>query len=440
MKRYSEYKDSGVKWIGEIPGHWKCIKLHHLISKIESGTSVNGSTSQYAKSNEYGVLKTGAVSFRIFDDKQNKLVEGQEIKRLTCPVVKNTIIVSRMNTPELVGSCAIVEKDYPNLYLPDRLWQVYFTKASNLKFLHWVLNGMYVRTYYASICVGSSSTMQNISQSQFSDTKIAFPPLPEQEAIVTYLDSKVAKIDEYISIAEKKIAALEELKQTIITEAVTRGIHKDVPMKDSGVKWIGMIPEHWEIRRLKNIVLCNSDTLSENFPKEEVIKYVEISDVNYTSGIINVQNISFGEAPSRARRITKKNDVIVSTVRTYLKAVAKIQEDGLIVSTGFAVLHPIIGNSSFLSYFVLSESFINNVIADSKGISYPAISTSDLVCIAMPLPPLSEQQEIVTYLDSKVANINQLCQAERSQIEKLKEYKQRLISDVVTGKVKVTND
>ncbi|EJX09174.1 type I site-specific restriction-modification system, S subunit, partial [gut metagenome] len=95
--------------------------------------------------------------------------------------------------------------------------------------------------------------MQNISQSQFSDTKIALPPLPEQEAIVTYLDSKVAKIDEYISIAEKKIAALEELKQTIIAEAVTRGIHKDVPMRDSGVKWIGMIPEHWDLLRAKNI-------------------------------------------------------------------------------------------------------------------------------------------------------------------------------------------
>lgn len=299
-------------------------------------------------------------------------------------------------------------------------------------------------TYYLVYCkqevvrIASASTLPIINQTKVGNIPLIYPPLSEQQAIVSYLDSKVSKIDEYISAAEKKIAALEELKQSLIAEAVTRGINPNVPMKESGVKWIGMIPEHWEIRRLKNIVLCNSDTLSENFPKEEVIKYVEISDVNYTSGIINVQNISFGEAPSRARRITKKNDVIVSTVRTYLKAVAKIQEDGLIVSTGFAVLHPIIGNSSFLSYFVLSESFINNVIADSKGISYPAISTSDLVCIAMPLPPLPEQQAIVAFLDTKTAQIDRLCQSERSQIEKLKEYKQRLISDVVTGKVDVS--
>ena len=202
--------------------------------------------------------------------------------------------------------------------------------------------------------------------------------------------------------------------------------------KDSGVKWIGEIPEHWEIRRLKNVVLCNAETLSENFPKDEVIKYVEISDVNYTSGITNIQRMPFGEAPSRARRITKKNDVIVSTVRTYLKAVAKIQEDGLIVSTGFAVLHPLIGNSSFLSYFALSESFIHNVIVNSKGISYPAITASDLICIAMPLPPLSEQEAIVTYLDSKVDKIDEYISIAEKKIAALEELKQTIIAEAVT--------
>ena len=202
--------------------------------------------------------------------------------------------------------------------------------------------------------------------------------------------------------------------------------------KDSGVKWIGEIPGHWEIRRLKNVVLCNAETLSENFPKDEVIKYVEISDVNYTSGITNIQRMPFGEAPSRARRITKKNDVIVSTVRTYLKAVAKIQEDGLIVSTGFAVLHPLIGNSSFLSYFALSESFIHNVIVNSKGISYPAITASDLICIAMPLPPLSEQEAIVTYLDTKVAKIDEYISIAEKKIAALEELKQSIIAEAVT--------
>lgn len=411
MKRYSEYKDSGVKWIGEIPGHWECRKLKFLTSSMQSGDNLTA--IQIKEIGKYPVYGGNGIRGYYDDSNCNKC-----------------IVIGRQGA--LCGNVHIVKKPF---WATDHAVVTYANENTDLDFLFYLTKAMNLNQY-----ASQTAAQPGIAVSAIKNIYTCYPPLPEQEAIVTYLDSKVAKIDEYISIAEKKIAALEELKQTIITEAVTRGIHKDVPMKDSGVKWIGMIPEHWEIRRLKNIVLCNSDTLSENFPKEEVIKYVEISDVNYTSGIINVQNISFGEAPSRARRITKKNDVIVSTVRTYLKAVAKIQEDGLIVSTGFAVLHPIIGNSSFLSYFVLSESFINNVIADSKGISYPAISTSDLVCIAMPLPPLSEQQEIVTYLDSKVANINQLCQAERSQIEKLKEYKQRLISDVVTGKVKVTND
>ena len=432
MKRYSEYKDSGVKWIGEIPGHWKSIKLHHLISKIESGTSVNGSTSQYAKSNEYGVLKTGSVSFRIFDDKQNKLVEGQEIKRLTCPVVKNTIIVSRMNTPELVGSCAIVEKDYPNLYLPDRLWQVYFTRASNLKFLHWVLNGMYVRTYYASICVGSSSTMQNISQSQFSDTKIALPPLPEQEAIVTYLDTKVAKIDEYISIAEKKIAALEELKQTIIAEAVTRGIHKDVPMKDSGVKWIGMIPEHWKVNKIRSHFKERRVKVSDkDFQALSVAKIGIVPQLEDACKTDNGDN----------RKQVLKGDFVVNS-RSDRKGSCGISPLDGSVSLINIVLRPFDIVQEYVHYLFRSYNYIEEFYRNGRGIVADLWTTrySEMRNIQIPVPPLSEQQEIVTYIETKVANINQLCQAERSQIEKLKEYKQRLISDVVTGKLKVTND
>lgn len=439
MKRYSEYKDSGVKWIGEIPGHWKSIKLHHLISKIESGTSVNGSTSQYAKSNEYGVLKTGSVSFRIFDDKQNKLVEGQEIKRLTCPVVKNTIIVSRMNTPELVGSCAIVEKDYPNLYLPDRLWQVYFTKASNLKFLHWVLNGMYVRTYYASICVGSSSTMQNISQSQFSDTKIAFPPLPEQETIVTYLDSKVAKIDEYISIAEKKIAALEELKQTIIAEAVTRGIHKDVPMKDSGVKWIGMIPEHWDLSRAKNIFerkfrpVRDCDEVVTCFRDGQVTLRKNRRVEGFTESLkeIGYQGI-------------RKGDLVIHQMDAFAGSIGVSDSDGKGTPVYICCLPKDEKNVNVYFYAYLLREMARSGFIKSlyRGIRERSSDFRfDTFAVQwLPLVPIEEQQEIVNYIEAKVANINQLCQAERSQIEKLKEYKQRLISDVVTGKVKVTND
>ena len=332
MKRYSEYKDSGVKWIGEIPGHWECRKLKFLTSSMQSGDNLTA--IQIKEIGKYPVY--GGNGIRGYYDDSN------------CN--KQCIVIGRQGA--LCGNVHIVKKPF---WATDHAVVTYANENTDLDFLFYLTKAMNLNQY-----ASQTAAQPGIAVSAIKNIYTCYPPLPEQEAIVTYLDSKVAKIDEYISIAEKKIAALEELKQTIITEAVTRGIHKDVPMKDSGVKWIGMIPEHWEIRRLKNIVLCNSDTLSENFPKEEVIKYVEISDVNYTSGIINVQNISFGEAPSRARRITKKNDVIVSTVRTYLKAVAKIQEDGLIVSTGFAVLHPIIGNSSFLSYFVLSESFINN--------------------------------------------------------------------------------
>lgn len=257
MKRYSEYKDSGVKWIGEIPGHWECRKLKFLTSSMQSGDNLTA--IQIKEIGKYPVY--GGNGIRGYYDDSN------------CN--KQCIVIGRQGA--LCGNVHIVKKPF---WATDHAVVTYANENTDLDFLFYLTKAMNLNQY-----ASQTAAQPGIAVSAIKNIYTCYPPLPEQEAIVTYLDSKVAKINEYISIAEKKIAALEELKQTIITEAVTRGIHKDVPMKDSGVKWIGMIPEHWEIRRLKNIVLCNSDTLSENFPKEEVIKYVEISDVNYTSGI-----------------------------------------------------------------------------------------------------------------------------------------------------------
>ena len=121
-------------------------------------------------------------------------------------------------------------------------------------------------------------------------------------------------------------------------------------MKDSGISWIGQIPEHWEVMRLKNVVSCNDETLSDNTPADEEITYVEIGDVDAIKGITNATKYKFSNAPSRARRITHKDDIIISTVRTYLKAIAKIDAEGLIVSTGFAVLRPIGIDPTYLAY------------------------------------------------------------------------------------------
>ena len=202
--------------------------------------------------------------------------------------------------------------------------------------------------------------------------------------------------------------------------------------KDSGISWIGEIPKHWDTRRLKSIVSCNDESLPENYEKEESILYVEIGDVDSISGIKKYTTYKFKDAPSRARRITRVGDVIISTVRTYLKAIAFIDCSNLIVSTGFAVLRPFKVVPKYMAYSTMCDGFTTEVLRYSIGISYPAISASDLLRLKIPLPPLAEQEKIVSYLEDKTSKIDAYVADKEKEIELLQELKQESIADAVT--------
>ena len=204
--------------------------------------------------------------------------------------------------------------------------------------------------------------------------------------------------------------------------------------KDSGVEWLGEVPEHWKINRLKNLLSLNDETLNENTPGDYLIQYVEISDVKQELGIHNSTLMPFALAPSRARRKVMTGDIIVSTVRTYLKAIARINDcpDNLIVSTGFAVLRPKSIDSNFLGYLMISNGMINEIICNSVGVSYPAINASQLVNIQIPVPLISEQIKVANYLEHQTTIINRLITEKESLITKLQEKRKALINEVVT--------
>lgn len=202
--------------------------------------------------------------------------------------------------------------------------------------------------------------------------------------------------------------------------------------KPSGIDWIGEVPEHWEEKKLKFVVSCNDEVLDEKTDANTIIRYVEISDVNAVDGVNNFTEYEFGKAPSRARRITRKNDIIVSTVRTYLKAIAKIKDDDLIVSTGFAVLRAKGIDVDYLAFTSLSQFFIDAVISDSVGVSYPSINTSQLVNIKIAVPPLAEQEAIAAYLDARCADIDKVVATQEKRIALLQELKQSEITQAVT--------
>ena len=205
--------------------------------------------------------------------------------------------------------------------------------------------------------------------------------------------------------------------------------------KDSGVEWLGEIPSHWDSKPLKYLCTYNDEVLTEATSSDTEIQYIDIGSVSATEGISHIETMLFKDAPSRARRIVKDGDVIVSTVRTYLEAIAPIDNppENLIVSTGFAVIRP---NKNlykgYAAYCLRAKGFIKEVVARSVGVSYPAINSSDLVNIAVPSIAYSDQSKIVNFLDDETAKIDSLIEKQQQLIELLKEKRQAVISHAVT--------
>ena len=417
MKRYSEYKDSGVKWIGEIPGHWNAVSLKRVVKLINE------------KSNEQNIPYIALENIESFTGKILPLNEIEpdsicnKFKKDDVLFCKLRPYLTKCVSPSFDGKCTselLVLRNFNGV-------------ANYLKYT--LLSPRLVMDINASTY---GAKMPRANWNYIGLCRVPLPPLPEQEAIVTYLDTKVAKIDEYISIAEKKIAALEELKQTIIAEAVTRGIHKDVPMKDSGVKWIGMIPEHWKMNSLRSYVKLYSE---KNHPEKQLLSVTREMGVIVRNTESKEENHNFIPDDLSGYKLVRKGDFVINKMKSWQGSYGVSKYEG-IVSPAYYVCKLKFPYNDFFSIAIRCKSYVPFFTQYSKGIRVDQWDLSPIALKNIPFmePPITEQQEIVTYIEAKAAKIDQLCQAERSQIEKLKEYKQRLISDVVTGKVKVTND
>jgi type I restriction enzyme S subunit len=304
----------------------------------------------------------------------------------------------------------------------------------NPKFVSYFTKGTEYCNWKNRYCI--QTTIQNISADKYNQLPISIPSLSVQQRIVDYLDEKLAKIDERIAVLEKQQDAYVRLKKSVIHQAVTRGLNPNVPLKDSGVDWIGMIPEHWEVKRIKDVMSINTQVLPENTPYDYMFKYIDIGNVSSDGKITIGEDVSFYEAPSRARRIIKRGDVLVSTVRTYLRAIARVdfEANDIIASTGFAVLSPKTRvDSAFVVNAIRDIYIVDAICSLSTGVSYPAISALRLSSISFAIPPLTEQQAIANYLDDKCTKIDAVIENIGKQIDASKRLKRALINEVITG-------
>ena len=481
IKNYQFYKDSGVEWIGEIPEHWEVKHLKNIVSvKITDGpheTPVFTDDGIPFISAE--AIQNGGVNF---DSKRGYISkETDGIYSLKCKPRKNDIFIVKSGST--TGKIGYVSTDINfNIWSPLAL--VRANKVNYSRHLFYFLSSSFfqrqVQMYW------SLGTQPNIGMKVLENLQVVIPPLPEQKSIALYLDTKTAQINRKIDLLTQKAKRYEELKRSLINETVTGRrridngeliidnggseidngelimendggencqlstvnypLYKAVnyPLyKDSAIEWIGKIPEHWNIKRIKDISYINKKTLTEKTSKDYEFDYIDISSVTYgVRGFVS-ERMKFGNAPSRAKRVVEKGDTIISTVRTYLKAVTSFEDEisNIIVSTGFAVVSPKkFLSSKYFSYLATSKFLIDKICSLSVGVSYPATNASviaDLLCL---VPPMEEQEAIADYLDTKTFQIDQIIQTIRGSIEKQKELRKTLINDVVTGKIKIIDN
>lgn len=424
-------KESGIDWIGKIPEEWRVMPIKHIVE-----TPVTDGPHETPVLYETGIpflsaeaVKDGVLDFN-FKRGYISLKDHDRFKKKISPKKDDIFIVKSGAT---TGNVGIVNTDEIfDIWSPLALIRCNKTLAIQKYIYFYLLSTLFKSQVEFNWSFG---TQQNIGMGVIERIKVILPPVSEQQKIVEVLDKKTAQLDKAKALLEEQIQKLKDYRASLIYETVTKGLDKTVPMKDSGIDWIGQVPEGWGVKPLKYLASYDDETLTQSeINSNQKINYVDIGAVEFTKGINGYQELLMSEAPSRARKIAKKGDTIISTVRTYLKAIAYLNDD-YIVSTGFCVVRPKKVNSKYLNYTIMSDSFTGPVSKYAWGVSYPAISSSQLVNIPIPFPEsIEEQLSIVDYLDHKMLQINQLIDIKQEQIDNINKQRQTLIYDYVTGK------
>lgn len=411
-------KDSRIEWLGEIPFSWNLTKYKYF------ATSGMGSTLLKKDI----LIKQEEDSVPIYSATQTDKHFGY-LKNPSIVLGKGDLIIpARGNS---IGNTKIINQG--NATCTQTTIYSKVNDRINSKFLYYCSKGLQKYWFFYV-----QTAIPQITVDEVQNNLVPYPSNLEQGRIVNFLDKKTSEIDNILEKTRQSIEELKAYKQSLITETVTKGLNPDAPMKDSGIEWIDKIPENWRIGKLKYFSSVNDESLSNKTSLDYKFKYIDIGSVSLEKGIVNYEKTNFKDAPSRARRIVKDNDIIISTVRTYLKAIAVIRDSkDMIVSTGFAVIRPKRIKSNFLSYYLKSDIFTERVSQLSEGIAYPSIASEKLINIKIIVPDEKSQLEIGEFLDIRTQQIDTLINKKHQMIKELESYKQSLIYEYVTGKKEV---
>lgn len=433
--RYDRYKDSGIAWIGEIPEHWEVKRLKNVCST--NNASLSDKTS---KEFEFDYVDIGSVSFELGIHKTEKYTFQNAPSRARKIARLGDIIVSTVRT--YLRAIDIINSGEKEKY-------IYSTGFAILSPLKNILSEFMIyicRSEYFTNQVSIYSTGINypsINDTALKMINIVMPTLSEQQTIAAYLDQKCGEIDELITLQEEMITKLQSYKQSVITEAVTKGLDKNVPLKDSGIEWIGKIPEHWEVVDLRH--LCKKITDGSHFSPQITDEggfYITVSNVfDDKIHFENAHKISIkdfntlitnGCQPPIGSVLLTKDGTVGRT--------AVVTDNNFVVLSSLAILS-LKSNilAEYVKYVLDSETLQEQMKLLMAGSALRRITLNKIYTLKMIYAPSSfEQQSIADYLDQRCSEIDELISIKQQKIEKLKEYKKSLIFECVTGKRKVS--
>ena len=423
---------NNTSWLQHIPKHWEIKETKYLFSEIGSGTTPDSGSDAYYPDNATNYfLQTGDLNDGKVIDTNKKISDLAVSTFGMKQYPKGSLVIAMYGAT--IGKLGILEID-TTVNQACCVLQKSRLIDTNFAFYVFAASKPYI------LLESKGGTQPNINQDTIRNWLLPLPPLSEQEKIARYLDTKVGEIDQKVSLIEKKIERYQLLKKSIINKIVTKGLHPEAPLKDSQISWLGQIPEHWEVKRIKDII---SLVFMGTSPSYEY----EVENENYVFGQRNNQlyKIDFNGLKHATNEFFNSRseyeyltygDVIINTLGggsvgrvgyfDYLGDMRMITDGHVMILRSNSY------STKFLYYYLHSKRReLENLASGSTNQSF--FNISDIVVLYLPAPPLSEQQEIVSYLDQKCADIDAIIANCTAQIEKYKTLKRALINEVVTG-------
>lgn len=420
-QRYDTYKESGVQWLGEIPGHWGLFQFRKFF-KIKK---------EIAGREGIDVLAITQQGIKIKDITRN---EGQLAANYSGYQIVNPSDFA-MNHMDLLTGYIDISKFY-GVTSPDYRVFTNVSEEADGKYYLYIFQLCYKLKIFFGLGQGVANKGRwRLPATQLNRFCLPLPPLSEQRAIVTYLDDKCGKIDKLVEGKQKQIELLAEMKQRIIADAVTRGLNPNVKMKATNIPWLKEIPEHWETTTLRKFLRMFS---VKNHGDKQLLSVTREQGVIVRNIESKEENHNFIPGDLSGYKYVQVGDFVINKMKSWQGSYGVSKYEG-IVSPAYYTCKLEDVDRTFFSMAIRSKIYVSFFGSYSKGIRVDQWDLSPVALKSIPfaLPPLPEQRAIVTYLDDKCGKIDLLVEKLKAEIDAIREYKQRLISDVVTGQIKV---